>query len=72
MDRDKKKGKKEALKNVGLGCQSCKDCLHIYLGGTKIASQNRSDHGGRKRARNHSAAESQGFSLRRSQKIASR
>ena len=27
------------------------------LSGTKIASQNRSDHGGRKRARNHSAAE---------------
>ena len=31
------------------------------LGGTKIASQNRSDHGGRKRARNHSAAEIAGF-----------
>ena len=27
------------------------------LSGTKLASQNRSDHGGRKRARNHSAAE---------------
>ena len=27
----------------------------------KIASQNRSDHGGRKRARNHSAAEIAGF-----------
>ena len=32
-----------------------------YLSGTKIASQNRSDHGGRKRARNHSAAEIAGF-----------
>ena len=31
------------------------------LSGTKIASQNRSDHGGRKRARNHSAAEIAGF-----------
>ena len=31
------------------------------LGGTNIASQNRSDHGGRKRARNHSAAETAGF-----------
>ena len=29
--------------------------------GTKIASQNRSDHGGRKWARNHSAAEIAGF-----------
>ena len=29
--------------------------------GTKIASQNRSDHGGRKWARNHSAAEIEGF-----------
>ena len=32
-----------------------------HLSGTKIASQNRSDHGGRKRARNHSAAEIAGF-----------
>ena len=31
------------------------------LSGTKIASQNRSDHGGRKRARDHSAAEIAGF-----------
>ena len=31
------------------------------LSGTKIASQNRSDHGGRKPARNHSAAEIAGF-----------
>ena len=31
------------------------------LSGTKIASQNRSDHGGRKLARNHSAAEIAGF-----------
>ena len=31
------------------------------LSGTKIASQNRSDHGGRKRARNHFAAEIAGF-----------
>ena len=31
------------------------------LSGTKIASQNRSDHGGRKRARNDSAAEIAGF-----------
>ena len=31
------------------------------LSGTKIASQNRSDHGGRKRARNHSGAEIAGF-----------
>ena len=29
----------------------------LTLSGTKIASQNRNDHGGRKRARNHSAAE---------------
>ena len=35
--------------------------LHFTLSGTKIASQNRSDHGGRKRARNHSAAEIAGF-----------
>ena len=35
------------------------------------ASRNRSDHGGRKRARNHSAAEIAGFSLREpQQKIA--
>ena len=31
------------------------------LSGTKTALQNRSDHGGRKRARNHSAAEIAGF-----------
>ena len=31
------------------------------LSGTKIASRNRSDHSGRKRARNHSAAEIAGF-----------
>ena len=31
------------------------------LSGTKITSQNRSDHGGRKQARNHSAAEIAGF-----------
>ena len=36
------------------------------LSGTKIASQNRSDHGGRKWARN--LQKSHGFSLRRSQK----
>ena len=35
--------------------------LGKVLSGTKIASQNRSDHGGRKRARNHSAAEIAGF-----------
>ena len=34
---------------------------HLRLSSTKIASQNRSDHGGRKRARNHSAAEIAGF-----------
>ena len=33
----------------------------LGLSGTKIASQNRSDHGGRKRARSHSAAEIAGF-----------
>ena len=32
------------------------------LSGTKIASQNRSDHGGRRQARNHFAAEIAGFS----------
>ena len=32
-----------------------------FLSGTRIASQNRSDHGGRKPARNHSAAEITGF-----------
>ena len=43
-----------------------------YLSGTKIASQNRSDHGGRKWAHNHFPLQkSQGFSLRRPQKIAS-
>ena len=31
------------------------------ISGTKIASQNRSDHGGRKRVRDHSAAEIAGF-----------
>ena len=31
------------------------------LSGTNVATQNRSDHGGRKRARNHSAAEIAGF-----------
>ena len=41
---------------------SCiKRCLR--LSGTKIASQNRSDHGGRKRARSHSAAEITGLGL---------
>ena len=35
--------------------------LLANLSGTKIASQNRSDHGGRKRARDHSAAEIAGF-----------
>ena len=35
--------------------------LLTYLSGTKIASQNRGDRGGRKRARNHSAAEIAGF-----------
>ena len=34
-------------------------CLH--LGGPKNASQNRSDLGGRKQARDHSAAEIAGF-----------
>ena len=33
----------------------------LELSGTNIASQNRSDHGGRKRARNQSAAEIAGF-----------
>ena len=33
-----------------------------FLSGTKIASQNRSDHGGRRQARNHFAAEIAGFS----------
>ena len=33
----------------------------LALSGTKIASQNRSDHGGRKRARNHSMQKLQGF-----------
>ena len=37
------------------------DQLHYTLGGTKIAQQNRSDHGCRKRARNHSDAENAGF-----------
>ena len=32
------------------------------LSGTKIASQNRSDHSGRRQARNHFAAEIAGFS----------
>ena len=41
--------------------------------GTKIALQTHNDHGGRERARNHSAAEIARFSLRRRQKgIASR
>ena len=35
--------------------------LTYDLSGTKIASQNRSDHGGRKQARNHSAAEIAAF-----------
>ena len=38
------------------------------LSGTKLALQNRSDHGGRKRACNHSFAESQCYSPRRAQK----
>ena len=43
------------------------------LSGTKIASQNRNDHGGRKRARNHSAAEIAGFFVSAAaKKIASR
>ena len=41
--------------------------------GTKIASQNRSDHGGRKRARNHSAAEiAELFASAAAKRIASR
>ena len=35
--------------------------LHETLSGTKIELQNRSDHGGRKRTRNHSVAEIAGF-----------
>ena len=42
------------------------------LSGTKIASQNRSDHGGRKRFATIPLQKSQGFSLHRLQKIASR
>ena len=38
-----------------------RSCTVNDLSGTKIASQNRSDHGGCKRARNHSDAEIAGF-----------
>ena len=34
-----------------------RDTNHVEHSGTKITSQNRSDHGGRKRAQNYSAAE---------------
>ena len=47
-------------------------CL-LLLSGTKIASQNRSDHGGRGQARNHFAAEIARFSASpAAKKIASR
>ena len=51
------------LKLVFSRPQSCLDRRFPIgvLSGTKIASQNRSDHGGSKRARNHSAAEIAGF-----------
>ena len=44
-------------------CLLCKNpqLSRAELSGTKIASQDRSDHCGRKRARNHSAAEIAGF-----------
>ena len=43
------------------------------LSGTEIASQNRSDHGGCKQARSHSAAEIAGFfASAAAEKIASR
>ena len=40
----------------------CFSCVGGALSGTKIASQNRNDHGGRRQARNHFAAEIAGFS----------
>ena len=42
------------------GLRTCRPA-YTHLSGTEIASRNRCDHGGRKRARNHSAAEIAGF-----------
>ena len=49
------------FKSIGV-MGRCASPEFYYLSGTKIASQNRSDHCGRKRARNHSTAEIAGFS----------
>ena len=46
---------------MNLVWRDCKWIERHSLSGTKIASQNRSDHGGRRRARNHSAVEIAGF-----------
>ena len=39
---------------LGVVPASLKLGMRLYLSGTKIASQNRNDHNGRKRAHNHS------------------